>query len=108
MQSKAARYILQKSRRDWSKMEGFAELKWYTIPQIAVEASLKMFFRVLWLKRPERLFQSIFSEKEGAVKKYEETELEKIPKLSRKSWRVRVLRYSRILPRILFELDPKS
>ena len=108
MQSKAARYVLQKSRKEWSRTQGFEELDWLTIPQIAVESSLKMFFQVLWNKKPEKLLENILCEETKELVRYTEDELAKIPKVSRKSWRIRVMRYSTILPQYLFTLDPKT
>ena len=37
-----------------------------------------------------------------------EVQLEKMTKLCRKSWRVRVLRYQKLLPKELLDLDPTS
>ena len=67
MQSKAARYVLSKSRKEWSKSEGFMELNWLTLPQMAVEASLKLFFKVLWRKKPEKIFRSIFDSNQNQM-----------------------------------------
>ena len=47
MQSKVARFILGQTRRDWSQSQGFQELNWLSMAQIAVELSLKMFFKVI-------------------------------------------------------------
>ena len=108
MQSKCARYVLGKSRKDWSRTEGYEELNWITIPQSAVEASLRLFFRVLKTQKPDKLYHSIFDVEKRKLKNLSSGELERMTKLSRKSWTMRVIRYSEIVPQILFELDPKS
>ena len=74
---------------------------------IAVESSLKMFFKVMKMKKPETLYSMIASD-EDEVKSLSDKELEKLTKLSRKSWRIRVLRYSKIVPATFFHEDPFS
>ena len=61
MQSKTARYVLGVSRRDWSRTAGYETLNWLTIPQTLVEFSLRMLLKVLWNKKPQKLFNSIFN-----------------------------------------------
>ena len=70
---------------DWSKSEGYAELSWLTIPQLAIESSLRMFFKILWNRKPSNIFQSIFDEDVGKVKEVNDNYLAKITKLQRKS-----------------------
>ena len=108
IQSRAARYILEKSRREWSKTEGFLELNWLTMPQIAVEASLRLFFRVLWKKKPEKLLGSIYCREKEEIVHLSPRDIEKMTKLNRKSWRTRVLRYNQKIPFFLHTLDPDS
>ena len=67
-----------------------------------------MFFQVLWNKKPEKLLENILCEETKELVRYTEDELAKIPKVSRKSWRIRVMRYSTILPQYFFTLDPKT
>ena len=77
-----------------------------TIPQTAIEFSLCTFFKVLALKRPEKLFDSICNNEDGTIREVTNGELEKMTKLCRKTWRVRVLRYASLLPQELFDMDP--
>ena len=51
MQSQAGRYVLGKSRKDWSRTAGYAELNWLTITQTAVEASIRLLCKVIWNKK---------------------------------------------------------
>ena len=108
MQSKTARFILGTPRKEWSRSQGFEELGWLSMAQIAVESSLRMLFKVLKTKRPEKLYFSIFNEEKGQMQELTTKDLEKRTKLSRKSWRVRVIRYGKILPDHLYDLDPNS
>ena len=108
MQSKAARYVLGRRRKEWSRTEGYAELNWLTIPQTSVESSLRLFLKVLWNKKPREIFLSIFDEDKEEVVKIPDNEIENMRKLSRKSWRIRVLRYSKFLPESMFLMDPNS
>ena len=75
MQSKAARFALGKSRKDWSRTAGYSELNWLTIPQSAVEMSLKLFFRVLWSRKPTKIYKSILDRESDEVRKISEEEL---------------------------------
>ena len=106
MQSKTARYVLGRSRKDWSRTEGYRELNWLTIPQTSVEFSLRMFFKVLWNKKPERIFSSLYDDESMSVRKLTEEQIAKLRNLSRKSWCTRVLRYADILPESLYCMDP--
>ena len=49
--------ILQKGRRNWIRTEDLKTLGWLTIPQIAVEASMRTFLKTLELKRPQNLYE---------------------------------------------------
>ena len=62
MQSKCARYVLGVARKEWSRTQGYAELQWMTIPQLAVEATIRLLCKVLWEKKPKKLFDSVFDE----------------------------------------------
>ena len=106
IESKAARYVLGKSRTDRSRSAGDEELNWLSVPQTAVEFSLRLFFRTLKTGKPGRIFKSL--QREGTIMKYTDQELKKMTKLARKTWKVRVLRYAEILPEYLFSIDPKS
>ena len=111
MQSKGARYILSRSRRDWSKREGYRELGWLTVQQLAVEASLKIFFKVLWNKKPLKIFTGITTEDDDgkrSPRKIAKEDLKGLTKLSRKSWQIRCLRYSELVPAEMFDMDPNK
>ena len=84
------------------------ELNWLTLPQMAVEASLKLFFKVLWRKKPEKIFRSIFDSNQNQIASIPEEDLEKSSKLAKKSWRFRVLCYSKMMPSFLYSIDPTS
>ena len=83
MLSKSARFILNKRRKDWSKTDGYAELCWLTTPQLAIESSLRMFYKIIWNKKPSNIFQSIYDEDRDEIREVEDTYLEKITKLQR-------------------------
>ena len=108
MKSLAARYVLGKSRKEWSKTEGYRQLNWLSVPQTAVEFSLRLFFKVLWTGRPEKIYNSIYDSENESVKQIDEDSIEAMTKLCRKSWKIRVIRYSSILPNFFFNLDPNS
>ena len=108
MQSKAARFCLMKSRKEWSRTEGYNQLNWLTIPQAAVEASLRTFFRIISLKKPEKLYHSLYDEEKDSVKQLSSEDLEKMTRLSRRSWRTRVLRYALLIPDSFFTLNVRS
>ena len=105
MHSKAARFILSRSRKEWSRTEGYSELNWITIPQLAVESSLRLFFKILWNKSPRKLYESIFDEPNNEVTVLSVSDIEMMTKLSRKSWKIRVLRYSKVVPNEQYLLD---
>ena len=107
MQSKVARYILGIPRREWSKTAGYRELGWLTMPQTAVEFSLRMLFNVLWKKKPLKLLNAVMNE-DGSIKSFSERELNSMTKLCRKSWRIRVTRYAKLVDPEFFHFDPTS
>ena len=76
--------------------------------QIAVEGSLRLYFKVLWNKRPVNIFESIFDEENDRPLKLTKEQLEKMTKIGRKSWRIRVLRYGKIMPEEFYDMDPMS
>ena len=108
MQSKTAHFILGTLRREWSRSKGFDELNWLSMPQIAVEASLKIFYKVLRNKKPENVYKSIFNEEEEKVRTIEVDDLKKMTKLSKKSWTVRVLRFHEVMPSFFLDINPES
>ena len=78
MQSKVARYVLGRSRREWSRSGGYSELNWSTVPQMAVESSLKMFLKVLWTKKPYKLYKSIYCEENNHIFSISDEDLAKV------------------------------
>ena len=108
LKSKAARYVLGKSRKEWSKTEGYQQLNWLTVPQTAVEFSLRLFCKVLWTRQPEKVYKSIFDLENGTIRKITDESVEGMTKLCRKSWKIRVLRYSSILPEFFYDVEPNS
>ena len=106
MKSREARYVLGISRKDWSRTAGYQELNWLTVPQTAIEFSLRLFFRILRTEKPERIFKSLHDG--GSLLRFTDLQLQRMTKLAKKSWKTRVLRYAEIIPESLFSLDPKS
>ena len=108
MQSKCARYVLRRSRKDWSRSAGYEELGWHTIPQVSVEFSIRLFLKILWNRHPTRIFKSIYDEEEDKVIEIDDDSLSKMRKLTRRSWRIRVLRYAPYIPTAFFTMDPNT
>ena len=97
----AARLVLKQRRLGWSRTEGFRTLGWLTVPQMAVEASVRTMFKILRMKKPKTLYEELTEEtnnNEDKVRDLDDANLKKLLKLSRRSWKVRCIRYYRILP----------
>ena len=97
LQSKAARLILNRGRRNWSRSEGFKTLGWLTIQQMAAEASIRTFLKVIQTKRPQSLYEAL-TEKCGRIREIREGNLKSKTKIRRKTWSVRCLRWNKLLP----------
>ena len=97
-----------KKRREWPRTEGYRILQWLTIPQTAVESSLRTFFRVITAKKPEKLHKSLYDEENDTIIQLSFEELENMTRLCRRSWRTRVLRYAAFLPPSLYHLNTQS
>ena len=69
---------------------------------MAVEASMRTFFRVIWNRKPVKLFQDVIDQETGQVKILKENQIEMMTKLCRKSW------YAELINRELYLLDPSS
>ena len=67
-----------------------------------------MLCKDLWTKKPEALYDSIVCEENKELTKLRDSDLEKLTRLSRKSWRIRSLRYAEIIPDHLFKEDPNT
>ena len=106
MQSKVARYVLGKSRRNWSRTDGYEKLGWLTIPQMAVEATMRLFYKVIMNMKPEKIYESVMMENREEVRRLSRVDLNSMTKISRKTWLVRSLRYYQIMPRKWMILDP--
>lgn len=55
MQSRAARMVLGRKRKNWSYTEGLKDLRWLSVPQMAVEATIKGALKVLRAKKNRKL-----------------------------------------------------
>ena len=69
---------------------------------------MRLFCIVLQNKRPEKLYESIFDEEKDQVRDVTSKNLKKMTKLARKGWRIRVIRYAKIFPMNLIDLDLKG
>ena len=108
MQSKAARFVLGRSRRGWSRTQGYADLGWLTLTQTAVEMSIRMFLKIISNRKPVKIFNSIYDNEKNEVLELTNLQIENMTKLARKSWRIRVLRYANIIPKVFIQMDPQS
>ena len=54
------------------------------------------------------MYESIFDEPNNEVRVLSVSDIEMMTKLSRKSWKIRVLRYSKVVPNELYLLDPTT
>ena len=97
LQSKCARMILQKGRRDWSRTEGLKTLGWLTVPQMAVEASLRTFLKMLEKKKPQSLYEACTGDNEKVIE-LSEAKIKAMSKMRRKTWSVRCQRWYKLLP----------
>ena len=90
------------------KTAGYEQLNWLTIQQTSIESSLRLFFKVLWTKRPQNLYDMIYDSDNDRVLSLSDIDIHPLTKLSRKTWRIKVLRYSSLVPPKLYEIDPSS
>ena len=97
LQSKCARIILQKGRRNWSRTEGLKTLGWITIPQMAAESSMRTFLKMLQNKKPQSLYEACTGEN-GKVIELSESRIKSMSKLRRKTWLIRCQRWYKWLP----------
>ena len=108
IQSRAARIILKQGRIGWSRTEGFRKLGWLTVPQMAIEMSIRTMIKILKNKKPKNIYRELVEvrDHEEQVKILEEREIDRKTKLSRRSWKIRCLRYYKVLPSYLKTGDP--
>ena len=97
LQSQAARLVLQRGRRNWSRSEGLKTLGWLTIPQMAVEASMRTFLKIMQTKRPQSIYEWI-TDQDGEIRTVSTAEIKRMTIFRRKSWLIRCLRWAKWLP----------
>ena len=108
MQSKTARWVLKRGRIGWSRSQGYKELNWLTIPQMAAEASLRLFFKTLWNKKPSKVLREIVDDGSGEIKTLTDEGINSLTKISRRSWLIRCLRWFQVAPDVLRRIDPDT
>ena len=64
--------------------------------------------KILHNKKPLRIYESIINLEENDILQLSDNQLENMTKVGRKSWRIRSLRYAKIIPESLLHLDPQS
>ena len=79
-----------------------------TLIRTAVEFSIRLAYKIIAKKKPEKLFRGIFDEEEGRIKSISDEEIKTMTKIRRRTWKVRVLRYLKILPNEFLLMDPTS
>ena len=67
VQSKAARWVLQTRKTDWSLRGGLRKLGWMSMAQQAAYVSIKTSMKVLKKCEPERLYELLTEEKDGII-----------------------------------------
>ena len=99
-QSKAARWVLQTRKRDWSLSGGLKKLGWLSMAQQAAYVSLTTAFKVLQKGEPERLYDLLTEEKNQTrmVKVINENKFKKLKATTRKAWSYRSLRWLEQMP----------
>ena len=108
VQSAAARWVSQTTKRDWRLKKGLKKLGWLSMCQKAAYFSIKAAIKILKDKKPERLYKSLTETKDGEVvrKVVNEKKFLKMKMTTRKSWSYRSLRWLERLPVTLREKDP--
>ena len=94
-QSKAARWVLQTRKRDWSLSGGLKKLGWLSMAQQAAYVSLTTAFKVLQKGEPERLYDLLTDEKNQTkrVKVINENKFKKLKSTTIKAWSYQSLRW---------------
>ena len=108
-QSKAARWVLQTRKRDWSLRGGLKKLGWLSMAQQAAYTSITTSIKVLRKQEPERLFDLLTEESNGTrVRKVmNEKKFQKLKATTRKAWSNRSLRWLEQMPEELRRKDMK-
>ena len=107
VQSKAARWILQTRRQEWSLTGGLRKLGWLSMAQQAAYTSIKLAMQIVKDSKPERLYNILTEEKEGArhIRSVNENKFKKLKATTRKSWSNRSLRWLEQMPIMLKSKD---
>ena len=107
VQSKAARWVLQVRKQDWSLRGGLRKLEWLSMAQQAVYNSIKLAMKVIKDCQPERLYNILTEDKEGVHKLriVKEKVFKKMKATTRKSWSNRSLRWLEQMPCSLKQKD---
>ena len=94
VQSKAARWVLQTRKQDWSLTGGLRKLGWLSMAQQSAYMSIKLAMQIIKDSKPERLYDILTEEKEGARKRktVNEKDFKKLKATTKKSWSNRSLR----------------
>ena len=102
-QSKAARWVLQTRKKDWSLTGGLRKLGWLSMAQQAAYVSIKTAMKILRKGEPERLYNILTEEKNGTrVRKVvNEKKFVKLKATTRKAWSLRSLRWMEQMPEVL-------
>ena len=108
-QSKAARWVLQTRKRDWSLRGGLKKLGWLSMAQQAAYVSLVTAMKVLQKCEPERLHDLLTEVKnEASVRReVDEKKFVKLKATTRKAWSYRSLRWLEQMPDAFRRKDVK-
>ena len=106
-QSKAARWVLQTRKRNWSLRGGLKKLGWLSMAQQAAYVSINTAVKILHRGEPERLFTLITEDKNGTrvIKVINENKFVKLKATTRKAWSYRSLRWLEQMPEALRRKD---
>ena len=107
VQSKAARWVLQTRRKDWSLTGGLRKLGWLSMAQQAAYDSIKTALRTLQECKPERLYDILTEEWEGERRRRIVTEnrFKRLKSTTKKAWSYRSLRWLEQMPESLITMD---
>ena len=109
IQSKAAQWVLQTRKRDWSLRQGLRKLGWLSVAQMVAYKSVSLAVTILRNKKPERLYRQLTdkgtTEEERVVKKITEEQIANYREITNRAWSVRSLRWIEKLPEDTLELD---
>ena len=74
-----------------------ASMGWLTIPQMAVEASMRTFLKILQTKKPQSIYEWM-TDQDGEIRTMSAAEVKRMTIIRRKSWLIRCLRWAKWLP----------